>query len=492
MMKKILVINTVILSILLAACSVPLEGPGVKPFAPSAPVLTAGSGSLQVSWKKDAVAESYNLYYGTTPAPPASPAQAGINGTSATITNLVNDTPYYVWVQAVNARGGSPMGAWAQKTLTLEAPETVSLTPEDGALTVSWGASDLADSYNVYCHTAGTPPADPARTGIAGTTTTVTGLSNGTDYYVWVQAVNAGGVSPLSAAESVKLPIRFSAGTAAEFSAAISGINEGGSNTYLITITGNFSGGPVTFTAGTSKTITIKGDALPRTISNSGSAALFTVPNNITLALDDNIILNGNAKSYSGVRVDGGALIMKAGSTVSNAYANGVYINNGNFTMEGGTIIGNTASYSSYGGVYVSSGSFTMSGGTISGNTGGGVYVSSGSFTMSGGTISGNTARSFSSYSYSYGGGVYVGGTFTMEGGTISGNIASPYSYGGGVCVGSGGSFVKNGGGTIDANNSASYGNVAYISSGNKKRDAEAGPGDNLNSALPGSAGGWE
>ena len=68
-------------------------------------------------------------------------------------------------------------------------------------------------------------------------------------------------------------------------------------------------------------------------------------------------------------------------------------------------------------------GTFTMNGGTISGNSaydwGGGVYVRNNStFTMEGGTITDNTAKTF-------GGGVYVAyGTFTMSGGTISNNSA--------------------------------------------------------------------
>lgn len=62
---------------------------------------------------------------------------------------------------------------------------------------------------------------------------------------------------------------------------------------------------------------------------------------------------------------------------------------------------------------------------------------------MNGGTILGNTATSSSR---SYGGGVRISGTFTMNGGTISGNTAAASSsYGGGVYVG-GGTFTKTGG----------------------------------------------
>ncbi|MDR0706991.1 MAG: hypothetical protein LBF60_03815, partial [Treponema sp.] len=118
---------------------------------------------------------------------------------------------------------------------------------------------------------------------------------------------------------------------------------------------------------------------------------------------------------------------------------------------------------------------------TLRGAANCGVYVDGGSFTMSGGTISGNTESIG-------GGGVYVfSGSFTMSGGTISGDTAS--AFGGGVYVSSSGRFVKRGGGTIDATNTAGKGKVI---GGARTRNSAAGPGDNLDSYVSGRAGGWE
>ncbi|MDR1899051.1 MAG: hypothetical protein LBQ55_03485 [Treponema sp.] len=75
-------------------------------------------------------------------------------------------------------------------------------------------------------------------------------------------------------------------------------------------------------------------------------------------------------------------------------------------------------------------GTIRHNGSTSSSNDGGGVYVGSGgTFTMTNGTITANYAGR--------GGGVYVcpGGTFTMNGGSISGNFATSYGWGGGVFV---------------------------------------------------------
>ena len=160
-----------------------------------------------------------------------------------------------------------------------------------------------------------------------------------------------------------------------------------------------------------------------------------------------------------------------------DAYGGGVYVNgNCRFTMSGSAVIsGNTAAGSYGGGVYVedfnSQSSFTMSdNAAISGNkadgSGGGVCVKYSTFTMNGGTITGNTAKGTNGY----GGGVYMTGnddtpsTFTMNSGTISGNTAS--DYGGGVCVDStivlGGTFNMYGG-TITGNNGTYGGGGVYM-----------------------------
>ena len=163
--------------------------------------------------------------------------------------------------------------------------------------------------------------------------------------------------------------------------------------------------------------------------------------------------------------INGGAFTLEGGTITGNTTANyggGVYVNDGEFTMSGGSMTGNSASCG--GGVYVSIyksvATFTMSGGTIkdnNGENGGGVYVFGGTFTMSDGMITGNSAM--------YGGGVYVfGGTFTMSDGMITGNSAM---YGGGVYVfngtGANGTFTMSGG-TISGNSASSRGGGVYVS----------------------------
>ena len=131
---------------------------------------------------------------------------------------------------------------------------------------------------------------------------------------------------------------------------------------------------------------------------------------------------------------------LPAGGVITRSNSGGgVYLTDGQFFMNGGTIY---ACYSPGsgcgGGVEMDGGRFTMNGGAIDNCAtyfGGGVYVS-GSFIMNGGIIK-------DCYSGSYGGAVYVGsGSFTMTGGTISGCRGE----GGSVYVRSNQTFFANGG----------------------------------------------
>ncbi|MDR1468225.1 MAG: hypothetical protein LBT00_02905 [Spirochaetaceae bacterium] len=242
----------------------------------------------------------------------------------------------------------------------------------------------------------------------------------------------------------------------------------------------------------TLRNITLKGLGIlvGSTWTNANKTALIRVDGTLNLESGAAITGNTNIASYM-------ADVTGAGPICSNG--GGVHVSaGGTFTMNGGTISGNTISGGnknirlggSGAGVYTA-GTFTMNGGSISDNTnkalwgdvdtaktsekrygqggGGGVFVSiGGKFTMKDGTISGNTSNGsmnnnqlISRYN---GGGVYVCGSlqtyddveygksgsseFIMEGGTISGNTANS---GGGVYVYSVGVFTMKGG-TISGN----------------------------------------
>ena len=146
---------------------------------------------------------------------------------------------------------------------------------------------------------------------------------------------------------------------------------------------------------------------------------------------DGAFVMYGGSISGNGNGVTNKELFQMYGGSITGNDC-GVENLSGTFTMYDGSITGNRNTKNSYGkggGVMVARGAFDMHGGSITDNSvsgssqsyGGGVFVDSDCrFTMDGGSITGNTAGD-------YGGGVYVNSTaFTVSGDvTISGNTAS-------------------------------------------------------------------
>jgi hypothetical protein len=251
------------------------------------------------------------------------------------------------------------------------------------------------------------------------------------------------------------------------------------------------------YTGAINVTVILRGIGGNRTLRLSSNGTMFTVRSNVTLILDDNITLQGHSQNTGAmVNIDGGRLIMNAGSAITGNNGNGVAFTSWGggtiFEMNGGIISNN----SGRGVDGFSIGTFTMNDGTISGNNGGGVYISDATFTMHGGTIIGNTASS--------GGGVYIFsgaalGFFNMHGGIITGNTAR--ENGGGVY---GWRFVKNGGTITGHSSDPINGNVVRDSGGNvlarrghavfaadsgRRKETTAGPNDNLDIS---STVGWD
>ena len=174
---------------------------------------------------------------------------------------------------------------------------------------------------------------------------------------------------------------------------------------------------------------------LDRDITAGDGDIYLLVPSGVTATLDLNgHTINRNLTSYGGT--DGSAIRVKGtltindsqgGGTITGGYGyqgGGVYVDrNATFTMNSGTITGNTASDYGGGVMVKDDATCTLNGVTITGNTaysGGGVYVDSSgsSCTLNGVTITGNTTSK-------YGGGVYVAGYTTLSGlCTITGNTA--------------------------------------------------------------------
>ena len=254
-------------------------------------------------------------------------------------------------------------------------------------------------------------------------------------------------------------------------------------NTYVLEVRANENIAPHTlyFSGAINITLVFRGDNANRIIRLRANGTMFTIRQNVTLIMDNNITLQGHGgNNNSIIIVDGGTLVMNSGSTITgnSKIRNGggggaIDLPRGTFVMNGGSITNNNANHG--GAICLCGGTFNMIGGTISGNftnqnngDGGGVHVSRGTFNMRGGIIAGNTASN-------RGGGVFhMGGIFNKGGGTITGHSSDTIN----------GNVVRDDAGNILARR----GHAAFVSP-TRRRETTAGSGVNLQND---SVTGWD
>lgn len=227
------------------------------------------------------------------------------------------------------------------------------------------------------------------------------------------------------------------------------------------TITANKSfivDGTVTIPSGKTITLTDAGKGLSVVFKNGFAGPAFRVEQGAALILDGSFnfscfrIAKGSFAEVNGAMTLNGGTITRM--SLSGSDMGAITVDGGSFTMGNGELSSISASSANCGAVYVKNGGkFAMNGGKITGCTfknqySGAVALADGNMTMTGGTISGNTASA-----YNAAGGVLVNGTssLAMSGGTIADNTAK---RGGGVCVRENGTFTMSGG-TISGNSTA-------------------------------------
>ena len=191
-----------------AAAGTPVASASV-PGKVGRPSVTAGDGSLTVSWSAPsnggATITSYGVWARSQDGTQER-LQGAWNTTSVTLTGLTNGKTYNVFVRARNSVGDGP---WSNSTsgtpvASASVPGKVgrpSVTAGDGSLTVSWSAPSNGGSaitgYVVrYGETADIGCGDCGPAAVMTTTSrrvTITGLTNGTSYTVSVRAKNSVG-----------------------------------------------------------------------------------------------------------------------------------------------------------------------------------------------------------------------------------------------------------------------------------------------------------
>lgn len=121
---------------------------------------------------------------------------------AAAFVTLLNDNKggYKAWIADITPplNSGYPIHTRTVVPQPPAAPTDVTATPGDGQVTVSWSAVTGAIAYKVYYGTTSDAYTQSV-SDITSTSTTVTGLTNGTLYYFAVTAIGTGGESDTSA-----------------------------------------------------------------------------------------------------------------------------------------------------------------------------------------------------------------------------------------------------------------------------------------------------
>ena len=164
------------------------------PQVPTAPVVSSaqgGVGTVTLVWGAVANATGYKVKHGTTSGSYTTTVDAG-NVTTYQVTGLSYAVKYYFVVTAYNASGESGNSKELSATTDSPTPGKPTLnTPGIGSqsLSLSWGSVSGATGYKIKHGTATgsyTTTVDAKNV----TSYTLSGLTNGTKYYVVVSAYN--------------------------------------------------------------------------------------------------------------------------------------------------------------------------------------------------------------------------------------------------------------------------------------------------------------
>ena len=180
-----------------------VEAAALPLAVPAFTSVTSGTSSIRIEWSPVVGADSYDLYWSTSPGVTGATGTL-IPGPSSPFTHgaLPNGTTHYYIIVASNAvGGGATSSASAEVSATpIAAPTGVAASAGDSQVRVTWSSVNGATSYNIYGDTVpGVTKASPNPLVGVSSPHTYTGLANGTTYYFVVTALNATGESVESA-----------------------------------------------------------------------------------------------------------------------------------------------------------------------------------------------------------------------------------------------------------------------------------------------------
>ena len=253
---------------------------------PSAPVIrsaAAGNGQVTVSWDEVPDSLAYNVYSSTASGIYATTPAAIVDGGiySCAITGLANGTPYFFVVTAVNQGGESAYSneAGAMPITVPGAPADVTAAAGNGEAVVSFAAPADNGGSPITGYTVTSSPGNIITTGAAASIT-VTGLTNWTAYTFTVQAVNAAGTGPASAASNAATPHAPSDGNHGEKPPAETA-NRGETGVKILINGKSETAATATTTLEGGKTVTrvvLDDKKVEEKLRKEGSKAVITIP----------------------------------------------------------------------------------------------------------------------------------------------------------------------------------------------------------------------
>jgi fibronectin type 3 domain-containing protein/predicted phosphodiesterase len=251
---KVAAVNSAGPSLLSGEASATPTSGTTLPGTPRTLSATGGDTQVTLNWVAPAsdggsAITGYNVYRGTTSGGESLLASLG-NVATFLDTGLTNGTTYYYKVTAVNGVGesGDSNEASATPATVPSVPTGLAATAGGGKVDLSWTAptstgGSAVTSYKVYRGTSTNAEAAIAIATVTGTAYSDTGLTNGTQYFYKVTAVNAVGES-LQSSEANATPV-----AAATAPGAPTGLTATGSNVTVAlswTAPASNGGSPIT------------------------------------------------------------------------------------------------------------------------------------------------------------------------------------------------------------------------------------------------------
>jgi fibronectin type 3 domain-containing protein len=178
----------------------------MPPAIPTGLGATAGNNSVSLNWTAASAASGYRVKRSTTSGSGYVTVGTTANPTVAYNDPIIGGQTYYYVVTATNASGESLVSSEVSATPVLvapAAPATLTATPGNNTVGLTWTAAAFATSYNVKRST--TSGAEVTITNVATTSFTDTNAVNGTIYYYVVSALNGAGESADTAEATVTM-----------------------------------------------------------------------------------------------------------------------------------------------------------------------------------------------------------------------------------------------------------------------------------------------